>query len=323
MERQELLKAIASTNPADRKPILTLTNGDNTWLVSVPRPLDAPGKAYYHILQDPFLAGDAVEYSSWVLRIRHKHPGALGTLHAVQEWISDVESAAAPGSKPDGEPWLDVVLVTHINSDHLHQPTLRTFPPSTRVFGVEETIPLLKGMKHFDTVARVSDFVRGQAWPATPDLPPWLRVFRLRDETGPYPRIHHAVVISSSSRDDGGEAILYTPHGVRPDIVRAARSANPGARVLAMLHPVDVAGIGASKTLGVPNGLELERMLEPRYWIGTHDDTFSYSGILSYFLGSEQFTIERGLEEEAKEKGGGMRRPNYLKVGNGASQILV
>ncbi|KAJ0161664.1 hypothetical protein CTA2_5836 [Colletotrichum tanaceti] len=346
MDRAGLLQTLATAEASPRRPILTCVNGDNTWLISIPRPpASGGGKVFYHILLDPWLGGHTDSFSRWVLRMRLKQDAALGSIGAIEDWIRDTETACG-GAKAAGEEeerrWLDAVLVTHLNADHLHEPTLRTLDPSTSVFAVSGAAAAVSALKHFDNVAPVPDFVRGEPWPAAPaGMPAWLSVFRLRDEKGAYPYIYHAMIIgtsssssSSSAAADGeeeeegkgkskGEVILYTPHGVEPEMVEAAMRANPAAGVVAMMHPLNECGVGVISK-GVANGLRIERQNGVRHWVNTHDDKIQYAGILGYFMQYGRKTLEQGLEEEAREKGGEeQRRPNYVVVGNGGSYILT
>ncbi|WQF88272.1 Putative ribonuclease Z/Hydroxyacylglutathione hydrolase [Colletotrichum destructivum] len=334
MDRAGLLQTLASAEASPRRPILTYVNGDNTWLISIPRP-DAGasgggGKAFYHILLDPWLGGHSDSFSKWILRMRLKQDAALGSIGAVEDWIRDTETACGGAKGAEERWWLDAVLITHLNADHLHEPTLRTFDPSISVFAVSGAAAAVSALKHFDNVAVVPDFVRGETWPATPGMPAWLSVFRLQDEKGAYPYIYHAMIIGTSSSSsaaaaaDGGkdEVILYTPHGVEPEMVEAAMRANPKASIVAMMHPLNECGVGVISK-GVANGLKIERQNGVRHWVNTHDDKLQYTGILGYFMQYGRKTLEQGLEEEAREKGGEQRRPNYVVVGNGGSHILT
>ncbi|KZL68382.1 hypothetical protein CI238_00255 [Colletotrichum incanum] len=321
MNRTTLMDTLASAQASPRRPILTLVNGDNTWLISVPRPASTNGKAFYHILQDPWLGGPSDALSRWFLRLHLKEEGALGSLKAVEDWIQEVETACG-GTNGEHERWLDAVLVTHTNTDHLHEPTLRTFDPSINLFAVEDAAAVISAMKHFQKVSIVPDFVRGEKWPTTPGMPEWLSVFRLQDESGMYPNLYHAMIIGMSAEEGNDEVILYTPHGVEPEMVEAARKANPNASVLAMLHPLNECGLGITSK-GVANGLKIERQNTVRHWVNTHDDNLRYGGIMSYFMQHGRKTLEQGLEEEAKEKGAEQRRPNYVVVENGGSHILT
>ncbi|GKT44857.1 uncharacterized protein ColSpa_05038 [Colletotrichum spaethianum] len=322
MNRTQLIDTLTSVQASPKRPILTLVNGDNTWLISVPRPDNTTGKSFYHILQDPWLSGPSDAYSRWFLRMQLKEEGALSSFKAVEDWIQEVETACG-GTNEEDERWLDAVLVTHTNTDHLHQPTLRSLDPSINVFAVEDAAATISAMKHFKSITIVPDFVRGKKWPITPEMPEWLSVFRLPDESGVNPNLYHAIIIGMSAQDGKDEAILYTPHGVEPEMVEAARKANPNASVLAMLHPLNECGTLGINSRGVANGLKIERQNSVRYWVNTHDDKLQYAGVLAYFMHYGRKTLEQGLEEEANEKGQEQRRPNYIVVGNGGSQILA
>ncbi|KAI8238739.1 hypothetical protein K4K57_002484 [Colletotrichum sp. SAR 10_99] len=325
MERKEIIDKLSSAESSQHRPIMTMANGDNTWLISIPRPAGAKGKAFYHILQDPWLVGDALTFYAWIFRMRHPTKEAFDSLAGIESWIEEIETSAG-GTKHEGEPWLDAVLVTHINTDHLHEETLRTFDSSTRAFAVKEPAAIISAWKHFDNVTVIPDFVRSidTMWPSIPEIPSWLSVFRIPDECGVYPLLYHCMVFSFTGADGKSEVILYSPHGVDPDVVEAAQKANPESSVLAMVHPLHKTGLmEKGTTLGVTNGLKIVRRSEPKYWLGTHDDKIQYSGLLSWVLNHGRLTLDDGLEEEARETGQKLPRPNLVEVGNGCSYILV
>ncbi|KAK2052547.1 hypothetical protein LY76DRAFT_583285 [Colletotrichum caudatum] len=320
MDRARLIETLASAQTSPQRPILTLVNGDNTWLLSVPRPAGTKGKAFCHVLVDPWLGGHADLASGWIIRLRLKEKPALGSIGAIEDWIQEVETACGTTDAEHGR-WLDAVLVTHTNLDHLHEPTLRTLGQSVRVLAVEDAAATMSAMGHFGNITIVPDFVRGEEWPATPDMPGSLSIFRLQSE-GDRTRLCHAVVIGIPTNDGKSEAILYTPHGVKPEAVEATRKANPGASFLAMLHPLNKAGAIVT-TRGVAEGLRIERENSVRHWVNTHDDHIDYGGALSYIMQYGRTTLEQGLEQEAREKGKGGRKPNYVVVANGGSHILT
>ncbi|KAK2009468.1 hypothetical protein LZ32DRAFT_414926 [Colletotrichum eremochloae] len=322
MDRAKLIDTLASAQASRKRPMLTLVNGDTTWLVSVPRPAVSKGKTFYHILVDPWLKGHADVVFSWIIRLQLKEKAALDSIEAVEDWIREIETVCGTAEGEHGR-WLDAVLVTHTNLDHLHEPSLRTLSPSVQVLAVEDATTMISAMGHFETITAVPDFVHGEAWPATPDIPGSLSIFRLQSEGDKYTNLCHAVIIGIPTEDGKSEAILYTPHGIEPESVEAARKANLDASFLAMLHPLNKCGNMGVVSRGVVEGLRIERANSVRHWVNTHDDNLKYSGILSYFMQYGRTTLEQGLEQEAKEKGEEQRKPNYVVVGNGGGYILT
>ncbi|KXH53502.1 hypothetical protein CSIM01_12745 [Colletotrichum simmondsii] len=321
MDRANLIATLAAARQTPRRPIVTLANCDNAWIISIPKPAGASGKkVFYHILQDPWLFGVNDMLISYFLRLSLKEKSALQTIESCEELVREIEEAVG-GSKEDDEHWLDAVTVTHTNPDHLHQPTLRTFDPSLKVFAVEDAAATISAMKHFDNVHVLPDFVRGQAWPATPEMPEWLSIFRLEDETKKYPNLYHAIVIKIAAANGEDEVILYSPHGVDPGIVEAAMEMNPDAKVIAMTHPINEAGVGR-KSKGVANALKIQRKHLPKYWIHCQEG-IQYTGFLTWFFDYGDKTLEIGLEEEAKETEEELPRPNYVTISNGAGFVLA
>lgn len=326
MDHDTFIQSIASAKSSGQRPIMTMANGDNTWLISIPRPDRMTGKAFYHILQDPWLGGDAVAIYAWIFRMRHPHKEAFDSAEAVEKWIEEVERAAG-GSKGEDETWLDAILITHTNGDHMHEETLRGFRPDAKVFAVADAAPTMASWKHFDDIAIVPDFKRGtdDEWPATPGIPDWLSFFRLPDENGIMPYLYNGTVIGFKGSDGKEEMIVYAPHGINADIAAGARDVKPGVEVLAMVHPLHRTGFpeNGGITLGVGNGLKVERRTGAKYWFGTHDDKIEYAGLISWVIKHRRLTLDYGLEEEAKETGKELPRPNVVELANGASCILA
>jgi len=322
MDRAKLIHTLASAQASPKRPILTLVNGDSTWLVSVPRPAGTKGKAFYHILVDPWLEGNAELGFGWIIRLQLKEKAALGNIEAIEDWIREIETVCGI-TDGEHEQWLDAVLVTHANFDHLHEPTLRTLGQSVQVLAVQDAATIISAMGHFENVIAVPDFVPGEEWPATPDMPGSLSIFRLQSKGDKYTRLCHAVIIGIPTEDGKSEAILYTPHGVEPEAVEAARKGNSDASFLAMLHPLNKAGSMGVISRGVKEGLRIERENSVRHWVNTHDDNINFTGVLSYVMQYGRTTLEQGLEQEAREKGQEQRKPKYAVVGNGGSYILT
>ncbi|KKY38986.1 hypothetical protein UCDDA912_g01018 [Diaporthe ampelina] len=86
---------------------------------------------------------------------------------------------------------------------------------------------------------------------------------------------------------------------------------------------------GMRTTVGVERSLQLERKLEPRYWVRSHDSPLRYSGAVMRLRMTTDVirTLEYGLEEERKEvlkwgKVDDLRRPSLVEVGNGKCFVL-
>ncbi|OHE97218.1 hypothetical protein CORC01_07472 [Colletotrichum orchidophilum] len=305
--RANLIAALASAKQPPKRSIVTLANCDNAWLVSIPKPPGTTGnKAFYHILQDPWLGGINDVFTAYLLRMQLKEKSALDGIEA--------------SLKEDTEHCLDAVVVTHTNPDHLRAETLRTIDPSMRVFTVEDAAATISAMKHFDSVADLPDFARDQAWPVTPEMPGWLSVFRLQDETKKYPHLYRAIVIKSAVSNDKNEVILYSPHGVDPGIVDAAMEMNPDASVLAMTRPLNETGAGI-KSKGVANALKIERKQGPKYWI--HCQECIQHSVLNWFMAFGDATLEQGLKEEARDAEEDLPKPSCVTILNGGGLILA
>lgn len=95
-EERAAVRAAFFSSPHKRlRPILTFINGDNCWLVSVPRPVserasDSNGRFYFHIVLDPWLFGQAVYKSKLVLHFTQQTPPAIPDVSSIGAEIDDV-----------------------------------------------------------------------------------------------------------------------------------------------------------------------------------------------------------------------------------------
>lgn len=64
------IKPLLAGPNAAKRPLLTVLNGDNSWLMSFPRPPSErtpQDKTFYHIVLDPWLTGDIVIGAAWLV----------------------------------------------------------------------------------------------------------------------------------------------------------------------------------------------------------------------------------------------------------------
>jgi len=81
---------------APLRPVMTSLNGDNSWLLSFPRPEEerpSSSKLYYHIVFEPWLTGPANIGSSWLIHITTSETAAAQTVEAIDMLIDEVEGA--------------------------------------------------------------------------------------------------------------------------------------------------------------------------------------------------------------------------------------
>lgn len=93
------------------------------------------GKAYFHIVRDPWLNGPEVQYSSWLIYLSLSSPPAVTNGAGVEELVREIEAAAADAGsityikneESEGHSPTDATLINFHYSAHLHAPTRRTF----------------------------------------------------------------------------------------------------------------------------------------------------------------------------------------------------
>lgn len=224
--RADTLRAHFNDPNTTRRPLLTSLNGDNSWLISFPRPeaerARPSSKAYFHIVSDPWLTGYTYAGFSWILTLRTPVPAAIPSGAAVEDVVREIEAAAASADVPqaaaDESSPIDAIFLNFDFGDHLDEPTLRTFDPKIPVYATPEAAAIVRRWNYFEQLTETRDFdpAAGTGWRTLHPgggLPDWLTVFRL-----PGHRVlNFATAIIYSGEDGQNEALLYSPHGIRAD----------------------------------------------------------------------------------------------------------
>ncbi|KAK3358142.1 hypothetical protein B0T25DRAFT_177124 [Lasiosphaeria hispida] len=345
--RGDSLRAQLGSPNSTPRPLLTSLNGDNSWLMSFPRPAAerarSSGKAYFHIVSDPWLTGSANAGADWIVSIRTPAPAAIPSGAAVEAVIGEIEDAAASAGLISAPPTttgpsaIDAIFLNFHYSDHLDEATLRTFHPEVPVFATADSAAIIRRWGYFSHVAETRDLEPGTKWSSLHPgaaLPEWLTVFRLR---GHHELNFATAIIYSSVPSEGGEekheALLYSPHGIRTDqaplkALLVEFAGGNGVSVLAILHALkDSFAMGRATTLGVAGGLALQRVARPKYWVKSHDAPLLYGGVAAWLLWINDVTrtLKSGLDEEERVKGsehGERKEPYLVEVENGGCFVL-
>lgn len=335
----------AQLRPGPLRPIMTSLNGDNSWLMSFPRPADQDGKrakAYFHLVFEPWLEGATSELSSWLIYITLSQPPAVGDVSAIEAVICQIEEAArTAGDTADSgcRGGIDAILLGFHYADHLHEATLRTFDRRTPVIATPEAAEKLRPWKHFCNVALIHDLpASAKSW-RQPDLHPGgglpgcITPIRLPGHA----ELNFCLALVWSHVDGAGverhEALLSSPHGTRLDEgpLRAFLDAEPATEKLAMLHGLkESRTVGYMTTLGAKGGLALHRRIGgAKYWIPSHHSTLNYAGVLLRLLRTVDTprTLQWALREERGRQAGDAcetpEAPRLVPVANGASFVLA
>jgi len=155
--------------------------------------------------------------------------------------------------------------------------------------------------------------------------PDWLEISRLASGRSDLLYYHSAIVITFESAINGTkteERIYYTPHGIYPDNLELA--ATSSVKTLALLHGLHDVSLGNQLNLGGHNGLTIQRLLQARYWIGTHDEVKKSGGLVGFFLRRKVVTLEEALSKEKSEGRNPKTIENvqFVELGNGESLRL-
>ncbi|KPM41915.1 hypothetical protein AK830_g4679 [Neonectria ditissima] len=344
--RRDTLQAHFASPNAVSRPILTSMNGDNSWLISFPRPsADRAARAYYHVVFEPWLAGPVTLLTSWIIGVALTAPPKISSIEDIEGAIRQIEEAAgtvipAADTQSEGKytGGIDSIMLGFHYDDHTNQATLQQFNENIPVIATPEAAGIVKSWGHFKTITTIQSLApSAESWrdaalhPGSP-VPSWLTPIRL---PGPAVLNFGLAIIWTHATDDGGEVhevIFNSPHGTRLDggPIQAFLKAEPRTKKLAMLHGLKESHTAAIQTTyGVKGGLALYRRLGGvKYWVLSHNSTLKYSGIfmwLSWTVDTRR-TMDWALEEEGKTKGDGegeLDRPDLVEVDNGGCFVLA
>lgn len=357
----ELVEEMASEGAIDliikhsNKPLLTHLNADTSWLLSFPCsnhnkqpvPETESNRSYFHLLIDPWLAGEIVVKYRWIMVLKHQVTSAYQSLADVRQLILDLERTVGTkfDSKDDGEP--DLVLVSWRIEDHCNEGTLKQLHLSTPIVTVELAANMIRAMKHYTKetlihlmpdldIDSVQDLWRASDLKIPSILPSWLRVGRIPSSTG-FPYLHWATIIAFEptyqpiENSSSVQTMLYTPHGIQADRFTNVNLVwtSEHSTFLALLHGLDPAYSPMQANLGIENGVELARKMKPKYWIATHDEHLGYEGVIGWMQSkykrafSELGLVPDGQSQEEKEKIEKIKKDVIMKeLWNGESFIL-
>jgi hypothetical protein len=344
--RESTLQAQFALLDAPLRPIMTSLNGDNSWLLSFPRPVpeqQETGKAYYHIVIEPWLNGPTTQFSSFLIHIKLQKPAELPDAESVAAVARQIETAAARnanltvGKKDDkysGD--IDAIFLGFHYLDHVHEPTLRLFDSRIPVIATAEAAAIIKPWKHFTNIHLLpSLIVSAKSW-RTSDLypgcfPRWLTAIQLPG----HHELNYITAFIWTHLDKYGsdihETILQSPHGSRLDEgpLEAFLNTKPETETLALLHGLhESRAVGTITTMGAEGGLALYRKIGgAKYWVLSTDGALQYSGFIMRAIGvyDTPRTLEWALEKESKNCDRGeylYRKPNLIKIDNGGCFVL-
>ena len=163
-------------------------------------------------------------------------------------------------------------------------------------------------------------------------MPTWLGISRLVTKSDAL-YYHSAIIICAQKPDSGDEAesIIYTPHGVESASFASVASAVPKVHSLAFLHGLHDISITLTKqlNLGAHNALKAQRMLNAKYWCGTHDEVKQSGGLIALMLRRKQHTLGEALQREEKQRNvrkafseEGASVPSFIDLKSGESLLL-
>jgi len=293
---------------------------------------------------DPWLRGAQSDVTRFLSQQWHAIESKVQTIKEVEQLIQSIEeetlennnTAIESSEKPSGR--IDAVVVSHEFTDHMHKDTLLEVASSVPVFATPKAASTIRSWKHFDMVQDTLNLSGpGRNWRETSraPLPEWLGICRVAYEGSDMLYYHSAIMITFEGPQAGDngekvEAVIYTPHGIKPEDLKSVSNAQPPIQTLALLHGLHDISLGPQLNLGAHNGLKTQRLLNAKYWIGTHDEIKRGGGIVSWFLKRKVLTVKEAIEEQIKQNGGdkadteleSMSDVQFVDLKNGESLVL-
>lgn len=338
-------------------------------------------RSYFHVLIDPWLRGSQSDVTRLLSQQWHEEESAVQSVEEVLDVIAGIEELASQGrvarnrgrGKPqsrgrgrprksaeslhreeeDGEGEdagreapldrrrLDLVVVSHEFTDHMHKATLLEVSPNVPVFATTRAAGTIKSWGYFDVVVEMPMFAgEKQSWKdaSRSPLPDWLSVSRVVG-SGDFLDYHSAVMLAFSSttthergggEEEEADAVIYTPHGIAPTSLTPLSMSHPRINTLALIHGLHDINIGSQLNLGAHNGLKVQRLTGAKYWVGTHDEVKRGKGLVAWVLKRKVISLEQALLEEVEANGGeveGIGRKEveevrFVDLKNGESLLL-
>lgn len=328
---EELRASILATKGTS--PILHHLNADSSWLLQIPFPPNHPsanGRRFFNILLDPWLSGPQSDVASWFSKQHHAIKPHYSSILQVEELCRDVERLLGDAVNEDGR-LIDAVAISHEFTDHCHEETMRMLDPRTPVFANDKAIDLIKSWKHFanENIHEIPGFSHKWLSLSKSPLPDFISISRLQNG-GDFLYYHSAIVISfkRSNAEKEGHSLIYTPHGLPIAEQNPFAKCEPPLHTLALLHGLhDVqipwAGPFISRgtqqlNLGAHNALKLQRQIQAKYWLSTHDEVKKGGGLVGFILRRKVLSLEDALEKEGAEG----EHVEVLDLKNGKGLVL-
>ncbi|KAK2593360.1 hypothetical protein QQS21_008935 [Conoideocrella luteorostrata] len=322
-------------------------NGHNSWLLSFPRPWAdqrQTGRAYFHIVLEPWLVGPTDLVGSWFIHIDLPSTPAMPTADAVETTARQIEDLASEyvlnrrmsqGSNEVFNPagHIDAIILGFHYYDHVHEATLRRMSANVPVIATPQAANIIKPWKHFRNIAIIHDLApAATSWRTSklhPGslLPSWLTVLRL---PGHREMNFCMAIVWTHVEDDGSEvheAILNSPNGtlLNQGPLQAFLDAEPKTRKLAMLHGLKESHVGGKQaSFGAKGGLQMYRKLgKVDYWVLSNHLRLNYTGMFMRVSRTADTprTLEWALDQEPVEKAP-LKKPSIFHVPNGGCLVL-
>ena len=342
-QRHRNPQASISNAFAYKTPFLTHLNADTSWLISLPYPGGSsppPGRARFNILLDAWLNGKQVDVASWFSTQWHAIRSSVQTISELDAALQEAESSSAQDLATSDSnlkrsvTYIDLVVCAHEFTDHCHQATLVQVDPLVPVFATTKAAQLVRSWNHFKTVVEVPTFTQNLDWRKTSlsPLPDWLGIGRLVSGSWDDFIVFHSAVVFFTRTDmssSTADAIIYTPHGVYPDHFSCFPTAKPPVRALALIHGLHEFSITPGKginvarlNLGARNAIKAQRILNAKYWVGTHDENKDKAGLIAHCLERRKMVLEDLVDKEVARDGGSSASLTYKDLSSGESLLL-
>ena len=256
------------------------------------------------VVIDPWLTGAAQIVHPKVSTSRHTKTPCITSL---------AELPAAP----------DVVIISQSKPDHCNEETLKTLPKHYNgvILAPKKAARLIRSWEWFeDTVVQELPrsnlslhrlHLKGKAELTVANI------VQVCDIT----RLHNAVGITyrpdTKDKDkytNNVLSVLYSPHGISKQRANAYAQSHlipeHGAPLTALIHSFDsIHSPYGLITNGLPGGWPIAKALQPRVWVGAHDEEKDTSGVGVKGLWKRKFDVDKVREFVSEEERAAAKKP--------------
>jgi L-ascorbate metabolism protein UlaG (beta-lactamase superfamily) len=207
--------------------------------------------------------------SSWLIQFEQKNilldPWLQGPQSDIFTWFSTQwhqETCAKIAALPP----IDAILISHPFTDHCHRETLLQFSAKTPIYAASSAAKVIEKWAYFDQIIPIA--------PQQEVEVQGLKVSFHKSEAA-LDLVHNALLLTA-----GGQRVFYAPHGFKPN--RAALGQVEVLIATDLQYDLPFF-LGGTVNLGLKNLEALDKWLQPKAILLTHNEKKLATGLVAKF----------------------------------------